>query len=539
MALLAATGFSEAVERKPSKYEAYQGRPIEFIEEVLGEHVTDDVKAMIDAIESRRVVLARSANAVGKTHGAARYAVYFFSVWEDAQVYTAAAPPIDNLTRLLWGEIGKIIDKHPEVFEGMKMNALNIGRNSYSFLTGVTIPSSGTEANKEGRFSGKHAPHLLFILDEGDAIPEEVYKGIESCLSGGDGGLLALFNPRQEAGPLYIKERDKQAYIVELTAFAHPNVITGEDVIPGAVTREKTVKRINEWTRPLMSGEKRDAECYEIPDFFVGAVAESDAGVPYPPLEAGWRKVTNPAFSYMVLARYPSQGEHQLIAKTWIYAARSRWDAYVAQFGALPPVGVRPVLGIDVAEFGADSNTVCVRYGGWISHIDHWEGVDVMVTASRCATLYAELGAEFANVDATGLGAGVAPAMKREGALNSFRVMVASAPTKETEMGAFGLLRDQLWWEVREWLRTDPGAMLPPDEMLMEELGVPTYGPGKVIKVMDKDAMKKLLGRSPDRAEALIMTFAPNGHTAVFAGAPGSPGAPRVDLGAVLQKLEK
>ena len=90
--------------------------------------------------------------------------------------------------------------------------------------------------------------------------------------------------------------------------------------------------------------------------------------------------------------------------------------------------------------------------------------------------------------------------MAEKGAPNSFRVMVASAPTKESDMGAFGLLRDQLWWEVREWLRTDPGAMLPPDEMLIEELGVPTYETGKVIKVMDKETMKKLLGRSPDRA---------------------------------------
>ena len=55
-------------------------------------------------------------------------------------------------------------------------------------------------------------------------------------------------------------------------------------------------------------------------------------------------------------------------------------------------------------------------------------------------------------------------------------------------MGDFYILRDQLWWQVREWLRTDPGAMLPPDEMLIEELTIPTYQivSGK-IRIMKKD----------------------------------------------------
>ena len=55
------------------------------------------------------------------------------------------------------------------------------------------------------------------------------------------------------------------------------------------------------------------------------------------------------------------------------------------------------------------------------------------------------------------------------------------------------------------------GAMLPPDDELIEELLVPTYAiiNGK-IKVMGKDEMKKQLGRSPDRADALGLTFAPD-----------------------------
>jgi hypothetical protein len=87
-------------------------------------------------------------------------------------------------------------------------------------------------------------------------------------------------------------------------------------------------------------------------------------------------------------------------------------------------------------------------------------------------------------------------------------VKVASKPTEKTELGAFRILRDQLWWATREWLRGDNGAMLPPDEQLIEELSVATYEikNGK-IQVMDSDTMRELLKRSPDKASALTMTF--------------------------------
>jgi hypothetical protein len=50
--------------------------------------------------------------------------------------------------------------------------------------------------------------------------------------------------------------------------------------------------------------------------------------------------------------------------------------------------------------------------------------------------------------------------------------------------------------------------MLPPDELLLEELQTPTYEVhnGK-IRVMKKDTLRELLKRSTDRADALCLTF--------------------------------
>ena len=485
----------------------YQQDPVGFSEQVLEETLTDDVKVLMESVRDYPITVARSANATGKTHGAARVAIWFFQVYRDSQVYTAAAPPQANLEKLLWGELGGLIEKHPDLFKSNTIKNLHIERSAQSFITGVSIPSSGTAVQRQAKFSGKHAPHLLFIVDEGDAVPDEVFTAIESCLSGGHGRLLVMFNPRAEQGEVYRMERDGRANVVSLSAFNHPNVISGEDTIPGAVDRSTTVRRIHQWCRPLTDREQPDSNCFELPDFLVGAMALDQSGKQLPPLQPGHYKITEQAFSYMVLGRYPTQSSIQLISREWINRARARWDTYVADHGEIPPECTKSIMGLDIGEYGADSNVACFRYGGYVAPLISWGGVDTAVTGDRAAEEYKSRSVLRCCVDATGIGAGVAPHMRRNGC-NAVAVKVASSPTEKTELGEFTLLRDQLWWSCREWLRTDSGAMLPPDEDLIEELLIATYEiPSGKIKIMKKAVMRDLLKRSPDRADALCLTF--------------------------------
>jgi len=488
-------------------YAAYQSDPVGFGEEILGEKFTPDVKQLMESVRDNRVTIGRSGNQVGKTHGAARIAIWFYKCFPDAQVYTAAAPPEDNLRRILWGEIGGLLIKHSNLFHEDAQSYLHIERNPLSFITGVAIPSSGSDYQREAKFGGRHAPHIMFIIDEGDAVPDEVYRGIESCMSGGHARLLILFNPRQEMGAVYRMQRDGRANVVKLSAFSHPNVLTGENIIPGAVDRETTVRRINEWTVPLGEKEAPDGECFEVPEWLIGTVALSAKKKPYAPLPAGFRRIMEPAFSYAVLGEYPSQSVNQLINREWIYAARARWDSYVARFGVVPPVGTQPIMGQDVAEFGTDSNVACFRYGGWVAPMIKWSGVDTIVTGDKATALYKQKNALYCNVDATGVGTGVAPQMKRAGC-KAMSIKVAESPTEKNIIGEFKILRDQLWWMCRDWLRMDEGAMLPPSETLIEELAIPTYEvKNGEIRIMNKDTMKEILKRSPDEADALCLTF--------------------------------
>jgi len=536
-----------------------------FCEEVLGEILTPDMRKMLESVVKNPITIAISGAGVGKTIGAAMAGVWFRRCFSRSQVYMASCPPSErNLNKKLWGELRQILRRNPGLFSDHISTHLNLvdKNNDLNFIAGVTIPSSGSDEERESKFSGAHAPAILFVLDEGDAIFDVIYRAIDGCMSGGFARLLVMFNPKRKAGYAYKKIQDRAASVVRLDALKHPNVLSGEDLIPGAVTRDKTVERINEWTKPLHLGDNPDGTCFEVPGFLVGSTAFRGEDRKYEPLIAGWRRIENPEFYYKVLGEYPAAGSNQLINEQDITDALSRWRAYVAMYGMAPPVGIRPVLGMDVADEGGDYNTLCVRYGGWLQGIIAWRGMDVDMSATKAAGIHAELHALVTNVESDGLGAGVAPKMNRtsywyctrcrksygtqfvekcpgceeakekppeeeavdlryrlasererkEGLkkfyVNAKKVMVSSAPTEETEMGVFGTMRDQLWWSLREWLRMDSGAMLPPDEELLEELRVPTYEikNGKV-KVMSKDLMRDALGRSPDRADSLIQTF--------------------------------
>jgi len=326
---------------------------------------------------------------------------------------------------------------------------------------------------------------------------------------------LIMYNPRAKMGEVYRMVRDEMAVVVELSAFNHPNVITGDDVIPGAVKRSVVVRRINEYCRYLGESDEyrmiAGQECFELPGFLEGAEARSRSGKMYPPLMPGYYYIVEPAFSYMVLARYPARDAAALIHEEWIQAARKRWDEYAAQSGGLPPRNIPAVMGLDVADMGDDSNCALFRYGGFVDRLKTWKGVDPYQTGLRAVKEFKIRNVSRCNVDAIGVGAGVAPHMMSQ-RCNAYSVRVSESPDAKTDLGEFGLLRDQLLWMVREWLRTDQTAMLPPDDMLEEELRVPTYNvdDGKV-RVMKKKLVKEILKRSPDKLDALALTFADQG----------------------------
>jgi hypothetical protein len=91
--------------------------------------------------------------------------------------------------------------------------------------------------------------------------------------------------------------------------------------------------------------------------------------------------------------------------------------------------------------------------------------------------------------------------------------------TLETETGAYSTVnvvhkncRAAAWWNLRELLDPSAGSIvaLPPDDELLGDLTAPKAGEpqsGGKIKIESKDEIKKRIGRSTDRADAVVQAF--------------------------------
>lgn len=509
---------------------------VEFGEQQLREHYTPDIEELMRECLKVRAMVAQSANATGKTHAGARIAIHAFLKNATSQIFVTA-PGKTNLEGLLWAQISAVVVQNKRLFPPnrfkVSLPSMRIERrdNPQSFIQGLTIPKEGTPKEREAKFSGKHAPFLMFLVDEADAVPPEVFDGIESCMSGGETHLVGFFNPRRQAGPIFQMQRSRRIKTLILSALRHPNVISGDNIIPGAVDRETTVRRINMWTRPLQPQETVDHTCFLIPEYLIGTTAVSHEGVPYPALPAGYRKIIDPSFSYMVLGEYPTSIENTLIPADKIDAAVERWKEYGRLHGEIPYPGMRPRVGLDVADLGNDQNVFTARYDDWVAPQLKWQGVDPYYTGQTTRDLYLKYNGYAIFVDSTGVGAGVPGHLEGMGLHGVHRVMAQSSATKSVKEGEFERLRDQGWWEMADWFKYCPTAMIPDESSvtrerpgLVEQLKAATYEIREVtgkIKVMSTDKFRELHKASPDEATSLMLTFCPltkDASSAAFGG---------------------
>lgn len=68
--------------------------------------------------------------------------------------------------------------------------------------------------------------------------------------------------------------------------------------------------------------------------------------------------------------------------------------------------------------------------------------------------------------------------------------------------------RAEIWYEMAQWIKQ--GGSLPDDGSLRADLATPTYSfdtRGRIV-LESKDKIKERLGHSPDKGDALALTFA-------------------------------
>lgn len=201
----------------------------------------------------------------------------------------------------------------------------------------------------------------------------------------------------------------------------------------------------------------------------------------------------------------------QVIPTRWAEAAMARWKDR-------QPKGEMLTIGVDVARGGQDSTIIAPRHRDaqaghdlWFDKLREIQGKDTD-DGDKAASqvLVARRDDAVINVDVIGVGAAVYDSLRRAQA-QTIAVNVAEKARRATDKSgalSFFNLRSDLWWGFRELLdpRNDTGIALPDDPKLLAELCAPRWElSGKTVKVESREDIVKRIGRSPDRATAVIL----------------------------------
>ncbi len=478
-----------------------------FAREALGVRLDDEQQAILASVQNNPRTSVASGTARGKDFVAACAAMSFLYLtprWSRngelvANTKVALTAPTDRQVKnIMMPEISRLFNKARARGVDLtgRVNVSDIRTdNAEWFLTGFKADEHNHEA-----WSGFHAVNTMFIVTEASGISDDTFAAIEGNLQG-NSRILIVFNPNSPVGYAARSQKSERWSKFRLNSLTAPNVIEKKSIFWGQVDYPWVKDKLDQWCIKIHSSERTAEE----DDF---------------EFEGQWYRPDD-LFRKKVLGLFPRVADDVLIPVQWIEEAQERWRAA----GGKEPTSVAlHCLGVDVAGMGRDATVYCERKDNYI--------LPFVVHNSAGRAKHMEIAGEIADrrrknpkmfvcIDTIGEGAGVFSRCK-EIENNPYIISCkysegAKARNKDLTdtTGQYGFLnlRAYLFWCVRDWLnpKNNTGAMLPPDPQLMEEASEIRWmfrSDGR-IQIEPKEDIKKRIGRSTDRFDALANTFYP------------------------------
>ena len=477
----------------------YQGNPIAFCEEFLGDTLTIEQRLILSKIGEGGEINVQAAHGVGKSWLASRIVFYNTLVMQSETITTA--PTFRQVKNVLWKEVRNLhskVKKTAQVRGGQTFLASTTGKG-YAF--GFTAQHNSTDA-----FQGQHAPGLGVIEDEACGISNEIDNGAVACAVDVSGWILRIGNPTNPNTAF--GKACKQDGAIRIPVWNHPNVAwayQGEQLhdwvsLAIGLHEGKCLKR-TEWAGNLRN----------LKDPVPGAVSIEW-------IEKVRRKfgVDSAYWQSRVNAYFPDNASDGIIPYSWLLEARARYDNDPQYWDDLA-AGYYWQLGLDVADGGGDRHGLATWRSPFVLYgveefIPKGDRLDTMRIAGIAGNRIRSLNHRaIIGVDNLGAGSGTLGALMEEGFL-AYPCTYSASPTSKPDDGiGYVNLQTQLFWELRESLQAGEIAIAPlGDEIeavLFEELAAIRYDvrSNGLIMCEEKKIVKKQLGRSPDLADAVVI----------------------------------
>lgn len=366
----------------------------------------------------------------------------------------------DNLRDNLWAEMARWQNESPFLLAAFQWQKERIFAKDHPetwFLAAKGWAKSADQETIGRTLSGQHARYPFYLIDESGDIPPNMIRSAEQGLTSCEDGLIITAgNTTSQTGLLYevtTRARDQWDVIS----------ITADPDDP------KRTPRVDiEWARQQIQLYGRD----------------------------------NPWVMAFILGQFPPGSINALLSVDEVEKAmniRPKPESYE---------WAQKRLGIDVARFGDDRTVVFPRQGlvAFLpDEMRHARGSSVSVDiANRVMAKKMSWSSEMEFFDDTvGWAHGAIDVMRAAG----HGSVVPVAFDRPANDPRYANKRAECWMLMADWVKG--GGCLPNVPGLIAELTSPTYffNSGK-FQLEAKDQIKKRLGKSPDLADALALTYA-------------------------------
>jgi len=455
-----------AYKRELMNRKACREAPVQYAESKLPYRYWAIQREIIEACFTHPYVTVKSCHASGKTFLAATVVLIFMEGYVPSKVMTTATTN-NQIENLLWAEIntqfGKANPAYPWIWR-CQTKALKIAPDHFAL---------GFASDEEINFQGFHSENFLLVADEAAGISTPVFHALKTLMTGQHARMLLISNPDSLTGYFYQSHEMSHFKKFTISAFDTPNFTMfdiGMDDIRNGDWEEKQGNKPLPF--PALLAPHWVAEVYK----------EIGEGTPY--------------FIAKVFGEFPTGAVDSLIPLDKIIAAQKRTGS---------THGTNQ-WGLDVARMGTDCSVLRYRRGERLEITKRFHQFDTVALSEWAGSFIRKVDPTApVAVDAVGIGAGVADMLRIQKKLNVFEYTGAG---KSTDDDCFNQ-RSEFYWHLRKLFVTGKIAGKI-DEDTKEQLCATKYNifNGKV-KVLKKDQIKKELSRSPDDADALMLTYAP------------------------------
>lgn len=447
----------------------YSADPYHWCVDRLGGYVYAKLQEVWQSVVDNRRTAVPSAHETGKSWSAARIAAWWIDTHPPGEAFVlTTASTAAQVRAVLWKEIrrahreGKLEGRLNQTEWWLNDEMVGLGRKPADY-----DPTA---------FQGIHAKYVLVIVDEGCGVPEEIFTAALSLIANEHGRILVLGNPDDSQSHFAkICKPGSGWNVVHISAYDTPN-FTGEDA-PQAV---KDVL-----VNPIYIEELKH-----------------DVGE------------DSPVFISKALGQFPDDVENGVVSLAWVRACQ-RIDKEVEEYEAELAATNDIALGVDVGA-GGDETVIRERRGKLAGRNWRHKTPDARDAVAHVANAIKITRASVVNVDNIGVGWGIVGGLRTLVDNGEFEheVVINAVDVRRVEgidTNRFPKLRDAMWWEIgRELSRNQGWDLRNVDDVTVAQLIAPTWSPDSTgrHKIEAKaETKKRLNGRSPDDADALLLAY--------------------------------